>query len=65
MTELYVGKCTGAESLGVYIHVYIYRKHIWNELQTYCDCRFNKVVHFMFFNTPYDQIVEPIANEPH
>ena len=38
--ELHVGKYTGAEPLRVCIQVHIYRKHISNKLQTYCDSRF-------------------------
>ena len=53
MTELFVGK-TQEQSLCVLVYTYIYRKHVWNKLQPYCDGRFNMVVHFY---TPYDQTV--------
>ena len=32
-----------------------YHKHVLNKLETYCDGRFNMVVHFY---TPYDQTVD-------
>ena len=39
----------------------IYRKHVLNKLQTYCDGRFNMVVHFY---TPYDQTVDRWQTSP-
>ena len=39
----------------------IYRKHVLNKLQTYCDGRFNMVVHFY---TPYDQTVDRWQRAP-
>ena len=60
MTELFVGK-TQEQSLCVLVYTYIYRKHVWNELQTYCDGRFNMVVHFY---TPYDQTVDRWLTSP-
>ena len=43
--ELLVGK-TQEQSLCVSIYTRFDRKHVWNKLQTYCDDRFNLVVHF-------------------
>ena len=39
----------------------LYRKHVLNKLQTYCDGRFNMVVHFY---TPYDQTVDRWQTSP-
>ena len=39
----------------------IYRKHVLDKLQTYCDGRFNMVVHFY---TPYDQTVDRWQTSP-
>ena len=42
-------------------YIRIYRKHVLNQLQTYCDGRFNMVVHFY---TPYDQTVDRWQTSP-
>ena len=59
MKELFVGK-TQAQSLCVLVYS-IYRKHVLKKLQTYCDGRFNMVVHFY---TPYDQTVDRWQTSP-
>ena len=48
--ELFVGINTGAEPLCVGVHLYIVNI-VWNKLQTYCDGRFNMVVHFFIHLT--------------
>ena len=60
MTELFVGK-TQEQSLYMCWYTRIYRKHVLNKLQTYCDGRFNMVVHFY---TPYDQTVDRWQTSP-
>ena len=59
MTELFVGN-TQEQNLCVLVYTYIVNMFLY-KLQTYCDGRFNMVVHFY---TPYDQTVDRWQTSP-